>query len=354
MQFIDDLLSNKQCICGRPLEEGSDSLVKVASYKSTANTDDIEDAFIKTSGSVSHMENERQNLIVRTKEFQKREKEIKEEIQKLHEEIDEIDKKFGGSDVEDIVKLETKREEAIDKIHEFSQKIGELKLKLDQDGEDLEEVRKKRKELAAKDMAASSIRQKLELAEEVKNITDALLDALSDSVRKELSKKVNETFRSILVKNYWAEISEDYTLQIFKKVGDYKHLVSDKSTGESQVSSLSFIGSIVALAKERHEQNAGYYKGGVYPIVMDSPYGNLDPEYREKVAKYIPQLAEQVIVMATNSQWRGEVEDAVQAIKGKEYSLIYHTPHKKSGDETKLILEDSDYEYTEIKEGYYD
>ncbi|MBL0011098.1 MAG: hypothetical protein IPP22_09085 [Nitrosomonas sp.] len=106
--------------------------------------------------------------------------------------------------------------------------------------------------------------------------------------------------------------------------------MSDKSTGESQVSSLSFIGSIVSLAKERYGQNAGYYKGGFFPIVMDSPYGNLDPEYREKIAKYIPELAEQVILMATNSQWRGEVEDTVKTRVGKEYSLIYHTPSKKS------------------------
>mgnify|MGYP000660263789 CR=1 FL=1 len=212
------------------------------------------------------------------------------------------------------------------------------------DEKSLNEVKKQRKELASMSKAASSIKERLELSEEVKRVVDSLHDALSDSVRKELSKKVDDTFRSILVKDYWEEISKNYTLQIYKKVGEHKHLVSDKSTGESQLSSLSCIGSIIALAKERHNKGTGYYKGGVYPIVMDSPYGNLDPEYREKVAKYLPELAEQVIILATNSQWRGEVEEAVKTRKGKEYSLIYHTPKKKNNAISNMIIEDTDYE----------
>lgn len=353
-QFIDDLLSNKLCICGRPLEDGSDAHNKVTSYKTSSVTNDIEDAFIKTSGSVIHMENERRNLIDRIKEFQKREKEIEDDKQRLNEEVDEVDGKLGNSKIEDIVNLQNKRREIEAKIDELNRKIGELKHKFDKVNENLEKIQKKRKELDAKDRESVLIKQKLELAEEVKKIIDTLHDALSDMVRKELSTKVDKTFRSILVKDYWAEISEDYTLQIYKKIGEHKHLVSNKSTGESQVSSLSFIGSIVSLAKERYDQNTGYYKGGLYPIVMDSPYGNLDPEYRKKIAKHIPELAEQVIVMVTNSQWRGEVEDTIKTRVGKRYSLIYHTPNKKNNVNTNIIVQDTKYEYTEIKEGYYD
>ena len=94
-----------------------------------------------------------------------------------------------------------------------------------------------------------------------------------------------------------------------------------------------------------------------FPIVMDSPFGSLDEIYRRQVAKSIPQLANQLIVLVTNTQWRGEVAEEMKNYIGKEYILVYNSPKPdcqedflKIGGVTYPLVKRSsnEFEYTEI------
>jgi DNA sulfur modification protein DndD len=92
---------------------------------------------------------------------------------------------------------------------------------------------------------------------------------------------------------------------------------------------------------------------------MDSPFGSLDHTYRRQVAKYMPQLANQLIVLVTQTQWRTEVEEEMKNYLGKEYILVYHSPKEDCQEESfiregisyPLVVKSKDvYEYTEIIE----
>ena len=94
-----------------------------------------------------------------------------------------------------------------------------------------------------------------------------------------------------------------------------------------------------------------------FPIVMDSPFGSLDKIYRRQVAKAIPQLAHQLIILVTKTQWRGEVETEIANRIDREYVLTYYSP-KQDCEEDWLKLDRANYplvksspnnfEYTEI------
>ena len=353
-QFVDDLLNNEECICGRELTKGTKPYEKVASYKTSVTPDDVEDSFIKTAGAVNAMPEAKSELFDRIKSFQRQEKEYRVQIKTRHGQIDTIAKQLGEHEIEDVALLNEKREQI-----NRDQETETLALGGDQDQlkrfkSEFDEVKKQRQALSLKGEKAELARTRLETAEEVKRVIDLLHDALSDKVRIDLSKRVNDTFQKIIRKQYWAEISNDYSLEIYKEVGGKKHLVADKSTGESQIASLSFIGSLISLAKERHASEAEYYKGGIFPIVMDSPYGSLDPEYGGKVAEAIPTLAEQVILMATNTQWKGAVQEAIAKKTGKEYTLMYHTTAESVETSTKSVVTGNKYEFTKVMEGYYE
>lgn len=122
-----------------------------------------------------------------------------------------------------------------------------------------------------------------------------------------------------------AEISEDFALKIWQQVGD-KQIEVDKSRGERQIASLAFIGSLVDIAQERYESEADseyFDTGGIYPIVMDSPFGALDKTHRREVSEAIPRLANQVVVFATDAQWEGPVEEEMEEIIGEVYWLNF-------------------------------
>ena len=225
---------------------------------------------------------------------------------------------------------------------------------INQLNEELSKVKKEIEKVESKSQKEDLARQKLEFAEACKSLVDNLHEALAEETRHHLSAKVNDTFQSILRKDFYAEIDRDYTLRIYKDVpGVGKQPVSEKSTGENQVISLSFIASLVNQAKERNKAKTTFFKGGVYPLIMDSPFGALDREYREKIAQHIPDLADQVIIFASNSQWSKEVDEKCRPFIGKEYSLVYHAPKSKGREEdTSYVKRTDGPEYTKIEEGY--
>ena len=58
---------------------------------------------------------------------------------------------------------------------------------------------------------------------------------------------------------------------------------------------------------------------------MDSPFGSLDRIYRRQVAKAIPQLANQLIILVTKTQWQGEVATETARLIDRQYVLTYYS-----------------------------
>ena len=94
-----------------------------------------------------------------------------------------------------------------------------------------------------------------------------------------------------------------------------------------------------------------------FPIIMDSPFGSLDEIYRRQIAKSIPNLANQLVVLVTKTQWRNEVEEEMNSHINKQYILVYHSPKPDcqldsillDGQEYPLVKKsDNQFEYTEI------
>lgn len=60
------------------------------------------------------------------------------------------------------------------------------------------------------------------------------------------------------------------------------------------------------------------------PLVLDSPFGQLDEAYRQTTAEYVPQMAGQVLLMVSKSQGSGSVMEAIKGRIGEEYVLVRH------------------------------
>lgn len=164
----------------------------------------------------------------------------------------------------------------------------------------------------------------MQAAQAVREELDSYYQTFQNEVRSRANTKVDETYSDVSTKEYKAEITDDFRLRVI----DPEHgtpLEVDKSRGERQIASLSFIGSLVDIAREQYidKDDAEYFTGGIYPIVMDSPFGALDSNHRSEVSQILPQLADQVIVLVTDTQWDGTVETEMRGKVGKEYTLDF-------------------------------
>ncbi len=171
---------------------------------------------------------------------------------------------------------------------------------------------------------ADLARKRMQAAKAVKRELDTYYEQFQQSIGDRANDKVDDTFNQVATKNYEATITDDFELLI----RDRQHgtpIEVDKSRGERQIASLSFIGSLIRIAREQYESasESEYFDGGIYPILMDSPFGALDNEHRAEVSQVMPMLAEQVIVLVTDAQWEGPVQQEMGPNVGAHYELEY-------------------------------
>lgn len=339
--FIDNLIKSKKCICGSSIEEGSVHYNHLLTLKNQIDTNEIDRAVDTFKQETTRVDERRRFLFRDLKNLKKREIELRRKIGGLKEEIDEIGKKLSEHDSEEIGNLENKRIYLINKKSETDKKIGSLEEKISQIQEKIN-IKEREQEKHKKIEAQSRLAEKrMKTCEDIISSMEKILDIREKNVKTQLQERISRVYEQFLRKNYKIEVTDGYELNVINDLGNYVAM----SQGERQITSLSFIGAIVDIAREtyknKRDNNNVYMDGGIYPIVMDSPFGALDSDHRERVSRGITKLADQVIVIVSTSQWKGEVEKEMKEFIGKEYNLNYNDPRYNKNEP---------YEYTEVIE----
>lgn len=327
--FLNSLLDAGQCICGRDLEDGSDSYYQVASLRGQAASEGVEQGALRVVGHLRQFSEGQSEFFDTVDDFIERRQEIHKKIASREEKIDKISTELQGLeetaiDGQSISDLESAREDKESEKDQLIADKGGLEQEISAREEEIEQLEDEIAE-QREEREETRLAQKRQRAAEIvgKELSQSF-EALKDKVRTWSNQEVNETFGQIASKDLEAEITEEFELKIHQLVGDERVEV-DKSTGERQIASLAFVGSLVNIARKRYEADSEseYFTGGIYPLVMDSPFGALDKAHRREVSRVLPKLASQVVVFATDSQWEGPVEQEMHDIAGKQYWLDF-------------------------------
>jgi DNA sulfur modification protein DndD len=339
--FVDDLLDLGECICGRPLESGTVHYENVEEWKGKAGSSELEQAALNIAGRFSEMGEDEEALFGEIESLLERRRNKVDRKREYEEEIDEISDKLTDKDTEDVRELEERRQDLEDNITDYDQEIGSLRTKIEKLDDKIEELNDEISEARQKNQKAETARRRAQTAAYLHDRIETLHADYQDQVRQDVNQRVNDIFQEIISKDYYAKITDDYSLRILKDVGEQKEVEVARSTGERQVASLSFIATLVSLARERYEsdENTAYFTGGIYPMIMDSPFGYLDPDYQQSVSRMLPGMADQVVVLVTQSQWSDAVAGEMDAVAGERYYLRYHDPAEDG---------DAEFEQTEI------
>lgn len=344
-QLVDELLNQEECICGRSLSEDSPEAETVAGYKSDVTTDGVDEASIRLIDKLDRIRGEYNDfydsindLIAHRASLEGNIEDLSGKIDDISVKIEELGQEIKGLDTDDLIlneiELETvesvsdleaaraaKKERIDDELKEeiiiLERDIDDLKGKIEELENDIDEAEDEQRE-------ADLARKRMQAAKTVREELDIYYEEFQQSIRKRANDRVDDTFDAVATKDYEAVITDDFELRI----RDRQHgtpIEVDKSRGERQIASLSFIGSLVEIAREQYKSGheGEYFDGGIYPIVMDSPFGALDNEHRGEVSRVLPMLADQVVVLVTDSQWEGPVQREMGPSVGAHYELDY-------------------------------
>lgn len=340
-QFVEDLLDQHKCICGRLLKKDTEPYRTVMEWRNRAGPEGLDEAVSVISSNIKEFPEKRREFLSQLKDLLSEREGLSEKKINLDEQISEIGSKFK-KDTEEIKELENKREDLTRELEDTRVEVEIKKRDIKNTETKIKELEKDIEKAETKEEKAAIAQRRFIVCQGAKKSIEDLFQEFAKRVRDRIQTKVGDLYSDFVHKPYWAEITDDYELKILKKIKD-KILPVGMSTGERQIASLAFIGGLVDIAREQYEtkKNAIYFRGGLYPIMMDSAFGYLDEDYRGVIGEGIPKLAEQVIVLVTSTQWQGEVERTMKEKAEREYHLAYYSPEKTP---------DVEYEYTMISE----
>ena len=358
-EFIEQLLAQQSCICGLELLPESVAYNNVRSWLKKVDTKNTEEIIIRLETQTKSINQVIEKLWQTIDSQQANLNQQYQELNRIETEQEKINRQLRSYPDRDIQTLQQQSETVNQKIKELILEQGITQQQLAVYEQNLAKLHQQLAKQQLKEQQQIITQKRIKAATEAIKRLIEVRNRLEIQFRDLLEQKVREIFSSISFTPYIPKLDSNYKLTLIEKTSGVAAPVA-ASTGENQVLSLSFIGAIIDRVREWSQSNSLIgLDSSTFPIVMDSPFGSLDETYRRQVAKAIPQLANQLIVLVTKTQWRGEVAETISDRIGQEYVLIYHSS-KPNCQEDWLQLHGINYplvrqnnnqfEYTEIVE----
>ena len=166
----------------------------------------------------------------------------------------------------------------------------------------------------AADPAARQVSQRVELLQALVEIFTAGIGQLRDSLRDKVETGATAAFRSMTTDKSFKglKINSRYGLNIIDQNGEP---VALRSAGAEQIVALSLIdGLSKATGKDA-------------PLIMDTPFGRLDPRHRKNVLMHLPSMAHQVVLLVHEGEMDKERDmTSIASSIAAAYEIRRHTP----------------------------
>ncbi|HBY75927.1 MAG TPA: ATP-binding protein, partial [Cyanobacteria bacterium UBA11148] len=300
-QFVGDLLKEQRCICGAELIEGTHAHQQVASWMDKAGIADVEETAIRMSVQVDEIDKQIPEFWQEVDKQQASISQGRVELSRIETQLDDIKKKLRIFPDEDISQLQKRLDEIEQTIRDLILEKGANQQQIERIKLDIElKIKQITKHKMNENKQALAQRRIVATQDAIDRLTE-VKSRLDHQFRTSLEKRVQEIFASVSFTPYSPKLSDKYELTLVENTAGHETTVA-ASTGENQILSLSFIGGIIDRVRDWIQEHALMGPdSSTFPIVMDSPFGSLDEIYRKQIAKTLPKLANQLVVLVTKT-----------------------------------------------------
>lgn len=333
--FVDDILNSCKCICGRGFEEKSEESQSISKLIKEAGTSLMSDRLMNIRGRIGMLESTKKTAVENFTAIHADLSEINLKVQNYEINIKDCELQLQGSNIVEIAERAealTKKENEIEK---FVGNRARLEKSCEEAVKQIEDMKRKRDKLLAHNDRAKALQYKSAVLSATHEKLEGALEKYRETSRNKINEKVNIILQKTARRNYISSIDTSFNLNMFYGVTDTPVA---KSGGENQLLSLAFIASLVDFAAARRSDNSHLLKPGTMaPLMLDSPFGQLDPTYRKSTAEFLPNSSGQVILLLSKSQGDDEVMKVLKDKIGSEYYLISEVTTPR-GDKPEDIM----------------
>ncbi len=314
-QFVQDLLDQMRCICGRPFEIGSPEHQQLLALLHSSMPGSLEDDVLNTYAALQGFEGQRKQRGEDLSSAMSRRAQLVDFIQQLDAELDDIRRQLKGSPLEEISALESQRQNFLADIDSNNIEIGALKGQIEAHNRKLKELKQAIETARKEERKEQLLSVKLDLAQRAADAIGEIYHTFADDMRQRIESKTKEIFKRLVWKESHfqdIQLGSDFNLEVIDRYGLPAR--PELSAGERQVLSLSFITAMSRVSEEEA------------PLVMDTPFGRLSSQHRNTITEHLPELADQLVLFVTDEELYGQARLNLESRIGAEYRLNFdHT-----------------------------
>ncbi|EHF07649.1 hypothetical protein HMPREF1020_00405 [Clostridium sp. 7_3_54FAA] len=249
---------------------------------------------------------------------------LESQLDSLNVELDDANRQYRTAredlekygDIEDLTKdFRTNAKalaQCLKKIDNYKEGCQEEKEKIKEIDNALNTLEEKLKR-ASTDSDMMEAMRKVELCEQINNIFETGIASYRDKLKLDVERDATNLFLQISNDPDYVSlrINENYGLQMLHVTGE---MVPLRSAGFEHVVALSLIGALHKNAPLRG------------PIIMDSPFGRLDPIHKNNITNALPNMSDQIILLAyTHEIDEQQARETLGSALKKEYRLTRYS-----------------------------
>jgi len=244
--------------------------------------------------------------------------EIDHKLAGLTAELKQIEEKLEISDFEEASRLEIEIREGINESGRLDGIISSKKEEL----LDYDSIKAEldRKMASIPQSELNKLSGQIEFVKSVKEVFQDAVSIYRDERRSDVEQNATEIFTKIRSKEEFDRLSinDQFGLSIVTSRGTLLNRSEWRSAGEEQIVALSLIGALNKCAQIKA------------PVFMDTPFGRLDSIHHERVLGYTPYLADQVVLLVMDREFREGDEQFLEGKIKSDFTLLYKNEEEGS------------------------
>ena len=168
------------------------------------------------------------------------------------------------------------------------------------------------------------------MARSLAEVLGEAIERYRDERRSDVEAKATEIFKRIRTKGSFdrLRINQQFGLNILTKGGEVLDRAEWRSAGEEQIVALALVGALNKSAQVKA------------PVFMDTPFGRLDIAHGERVLTFLPNLADQVVLLVTDREFRKGDERLLSGHIKTDYTVVHEGEERGSSlHKTRVAVE---------------
>ena len=339
--ILNAILNEKECICGNPLNKGSDGRKKIEELKKRAIAESLSINLyslycrLKEDSSVGYQAiiNEKKHAIKKDSENMDK---ATEDLVNAEEEYKLVEKEYDKNAEATYKKYKKLRDNAFIEYQKARDAVRDIERKLKEIDYELRRIDNKLGSIKNLPELAKAFQKCERLTNEIIGHVESIYEDMQKYFSTFLQKSVSKIYEDIVTDGSKAIINKKTLLPAIQRSGitGLAH-----GGGQQQTLVLAYIMALSELRKSVNKKLREYFSLKMVDdqcFFMDSVFAPMQGEYRSLVASALPGKMNQLVLLLAPQQWDNAVSKSLKGYIDKAYKFVLKTNKTIKEQEYKL------------------